>query len=191
MFISSIWTFDTILGITFWMIRSTFVQLFLLSNLTSKWRPNAQGLASYYKHYIQQQQKLQGNTYLRLTVTTHHEHAPFTVHNYLSLSVVIFGFYRHSTISVTTNTSQETTTKTTTTRTIQLNKFTNPSNQFCYKDWTTSRWTSVVEEEEETPKASKRVFISNGKRFSKIPKRQKFHFNNRSHSILQFFCTLF
>lgn len=74
----------TILGITFWMIRSTFVQQFLLSNLTSKWRPNAQGLASYYKHNIQQQ-KLQGNTYLRLTVTTLHEHAPFTVHNYLSL----------------------------------------------------------------------------------------------------------
>lgn len=67
------------------MIRSTFVQQFLLSNLTSKWRPNAQGLASYYKHNIQQQ-KLQGNTYLRLTVTTLHEHAPFTVHNYLSLS---------------------------------------------------------------------------------------------------------
>lgn len=92
------------------MIRSTFVQQFLLSNLTSKWRPNAQGLASYYKHNIQQQ-KLQGNTYLRLTVTTLHEHAPFTVHNYLSLSVVFFGFYRHSKISVTTNTSQETTTK--------------------------------------------------------------------------------
>lgn len=62
------------------MIRSTFVQRFFLSNLTSKWRPNAQGLASYYKHNIQQQQeqKLQGNTYLRLTVTTHQEHAPFT-----------------------------------------------------------------------------------------------------------------
>lgn len=89
------------------MIRSTFVQRFLLSNLTSKWRPNAQGLASYYKHNIQQQQQLQGNTYLRLTVTTHHEHAPFTVNNYLSLSVAFFGFCRHSTVSVTTNTSQE------------------------------------------------------------------------------------
>lgn len=155
----------TILGIRFWMIRSTFVQRFLLSNLTSKWRPNAQGLASYYKHNIQQQQeqeeqKLQGNTYLRLTVTTHHEHAPFTVTKHLSPSVTFFGFCCHSTISVSTqNTSQETTT---TTRTIQLNKFTNPSNQFCYKDWTTSRRTWVEEKtmkKTKLPKQKDRVHI--------------------------------
>lgn len=103
-------------------------------------------------------------------------HSQFTI----NLAFPIFGFwlYRHSTISVTTNTSQETTTTTTTkttTRTIQQNKFTNPSNQFCYKDWTTSRWTRVVEEEEKRlPKQAREFSYQMANVFLKSPKENSF-----------------
>lgn len=155
------------------MIRRTFVQQFLLSNLTSKWRPNAQGLASYYKHNIQQQ-KLQGNTYLRLTVTTLHEHAPFTVQNYLSLYVVIFGFYPHSTYNISYHKHI--------TRNNHNNNKNNPAKQI-YKSkqsillqrLNNKQMNKSSKRTTRDSRSKQRVFISNGKRFSKIPKREKFH----------------